>query len=185
MAKQRGIWSAAAIGFAIIGIFLSALFALSYGISVLLGLPALNLPIVVRLAGGPVFLAGLAMGIWTFSNRRPASVILSTYVTLTKFLRRVPVSDRAGRTEPLVVSGPQKYTRNPLYFGVVVMVFGWALWASSTYLLVTSVVLLLFYSLLLIPFEEGELSVLFGEQWERYSRETPMLIPFTKRKRIR
>ena len=65
------------------------------------------------------------------------------------------------------------------------MVFGWALWASSTYLLATSVVLFLFYSLLLIPFEERELSVLFGEQWERYSRETPMLIPFTKRKRIR
>ena len=183
MTRRQSAWFAAAIAFPIIAIFITGLFALSYAIWAVLGLPALNLPVVVRLSGGAVFFAGLALGAWTFANRNPASVIVSTCITLVKFLRRAPVSDRAGRTEPLVISGPQRYTRNPLYFGVVVMVFGWALWGSSTYLLIAALVLLLFYSLLLIPFEEKELHALFGEAWERYSKDTPMLVPFTKRKK--
>jgi protein-S-isoprenylcysteine O-methyltransferase Ste14 len=119
---------------------------------------------------------------WTFSNRNPAHVIVSTYVTLTKPLKRIPAEERAGRSEPLIVSGPQKYTRNPLYFGVVVMVLGWAILTAISFLFVATVVLLLWFGLILIPFEERELHALFGDEWVRYSRETPMLFPFTKRK---
>jgi protein-S-isoprenylcysteine O-methyltransferase Ste14 len=116
-------------------------------------------------------------------HRGPANVIVSTYVTLSKLFRRVPVAEKTGRTEPLVVDGPQKYVRSPLYLGVVVMVLGWALVTAFPFVFVATMILLLWFGLVLIPLEERELQALFGEQWRRYSEETPMLIPFTRRKR--
>ena len=184
MNERPSVGKAAAVGFPVIVAVTASLFALSYCLTYLLGAPQkLDFPLAAQAAGGALVLAGLTLTAWTFWNRNPANVILSTYLTLTKLFRRSAISDGAGRMEPLVVTGPQKYTRNPLYFGVVVMVFGWALVGSYTFVLVAAAVLLVFYSLLLIPFEEKELLALFGGQWERYSRETPMLLPFSKRRR--
>jgi len=104
-------------------------------------------------------------------------------VTLAKAVRRIPSAEKAGRTEPLIISGPQRYTRNPLYFGVIVMVFGLAVLTTLGFLFVMTVVVLLWFSLVIIPFEERELRALFGDEWTRYSEDTPMLIPFTKRKK--
>ena len=59
----------------------------------------------------------------------------------------------------------------------------WALMGEDAFVLIGAVVLLLFFRLVLIPFEERELRALFGEQYRKYSDEVPMLIPFTKRKR--
>ena len=100
-----------------------------------------------------------------------------------KMLGRTLMAERSDRTEPLVVAGPQRYTRNPLYFGVVLLVFGWGLYSASAYVLVAALLLVLWFRFVLIPFEERELLALFGEQYARYSEEVPMLIPFTKRKR--
>jgi len=160
------------------------LFAISYLVSALLGLPfSLNLPPVVRIIGGATVVAGLAMVGWVFSYRSPVAMITSTYVTFLKLFRRIPVAGRSGRTEPLVVAGPQKYVRNPLYFGVVVMVFGWALVGGYTFVFAATLAILLWFRFVIIPFEEKELLALFGEQYARYAREVPMLVPFARRKR--
>jgi protein-S-isoprenylcysteine O-methyltransferase Ste14 len=110
-------------------------------------------------------------------------MVVSTYITFSKLFRGSPLAETAGRVEPLVVEGPQKYVRNPLYFALIVVVFGWALAAESTYVLVWSAVLLLWFRLILIPFEERELRELFGSQYANYVEAVPMLIPFTKRRR--
>ena len=173
-----------ALGAPLIAALMVGLFALSFLISGLLGLPtSLAEPTWLRLVGGAVVLVGLALMGWTFSNRKPAAVMVSTYVTFSKALKRIPASETAGRTEPLVVGGPQRYTRNPLYFGIVVMVLGWALLGGYSFVYVATLVLLVWFGAILIPFEERELRALFGEDWVRYSRETPMLVPFTKRKK--
>lgn len=165
-------------------ILVLVLFAISYLVSALLGLPSsLNLPPVVRIIGGVTVVAGLATMGWVFSYRSPVVMITSTYVTFLKLFRRVPVADRSGRTEPLVVAGPQKYVRNPLYFGVVVMVFGWALVGGYTFVFVATLMILLWFRFVIIPFEEKELLVLFGERYAKYASEVPMLVPFTRRKR--
>jgi len=160
------------------------LFAISYLASALLGLPlSLSLPPVVRIIGGVTVVAGLAMMGWVFSYRSPVVMITSTYVTFLKLFRRVPVADRSGRTEPLVVAGPQKCVRNPLYFGVVVMVFGWALVGGYTFVFVATLMILLWFRFVIIPFEEKELLALFGEQYSKYASEVPMLVPLARRKR--
>jgi len=181
--KEKGAGRAIAIGAPLIAAMVFVLFGVSYLISVILGFPSsFNLPSALRLVGVVTAVAGFAVIAWTFRNRSPSTVIVSTYITLTKALKRIPVAEKAGRTEPLIVSGPQKYTRNPLYFGVLVMVLGWAILTAITFVFVATVVILLWFSSVIIPFEERELRALFGDEWIRYSRETPMLIPFTKRR---
>jgi len=182
--SEPSVAKSAAIGFPIIVIVVSVLFAISYLLSTLLGFPfSIGLPAVVRIVGGTIVLAGLLVMGWVFMHRSPSKVIVSTFITFTKLFGRAPVADRAGRSEPLVVDGPQKYVRNPLYFGVIAMVLGWGLLTGNSFVLVATIVLLLWFGVFLIPFEERELRALFGEEWRRYAERTPMLIPFTKRRR--
>jgi protein-S-isoprenylcysteine O-methyltransferase Ste14 len=176
----------APIVFLFIAVLVGGLFVLSFLVSTLLGLPfSLGLPIEVRVIGGALVLAGLAIMGWVFSYRKPAEMMVSTYVTFVKLFTGAPVAERAGRTEPLVVSGPQKYVRNPLYFGIVVMVLGWAVLTGNSFVFIATASLLLWFALVLIPFEEREMQALFGEEWKRYSKMTPMLVPFTKRRKKR
>jgi len=176
---------AAAVAFPVIALIILILFGISYTITFLLGLPqSLSLPTLVRvIGGGTVLLVGLAVMGWLFRYRGPATVIVSTYITFTKIFRRTSISEMSGRTEPLMVGGPQKYVRHPLYAGVVVMVLGWAIFTSITFIFVAALVVFLWFRLLLIPFEERELNALFGEEYKRYSETTPTMIPFTARKK--
>lgn len=165
-------------------LLLIVVFGASYLVSVALGLPrSLGLPAGVQILGGALVVVGVAVAVWVFRYRSPANMVVSTYITFTKMLRRSPISEPLGRTEPLVVAGPQRYVRNPLYFGVIVMTFGWALFVGYTFVLLGAVGVLLWFRLVLIPFEERELAALFGEQYMEYMRDVPMLIPFTRRKR--
>ena len=175
---------AAALAVPAIVLLLAGLFGISYAVSTLFGFPLfLGFPFPVRVIGGALVIAGVAVSGWTFRYRHPSDMMVSTYVTFVKLLRRRPIAERLGRTEPLVVVGLQRYTRNPLYLGVIVMTFGWALVGNYTFVLVAAVVLSLWFRGILIPFEEREMSALFGEQYARYKGQVPMLIPFTMRKK--
>jgi protein-S-isoprenylcysteine O-methyltransferase Ste14 len=178
------VGKATAIAAPTIALIIVTLFAVSFLVSALLGLPPyLGLPPVVRVVGGAMVVAGVAVAGWVFKHRSPVSMVVSTYVTFMKLFRRVPIAEFAGRTEPLVISGPQKYVRHPLYLGIIVMVFGWALVGAYTFVLVASVAVLLWFCLALIPFEERELRALFGDRYTRYMDDVPMLVPFAKRAR--
>ncbi|MDG6910067.1 MAG: isoprenylcysteine carboxylmethyltransferase family protein [Nitrososphaerota archaeon] len=182
--SARSAAGAFAVGALLILGLVLVLFGASYLLAALLRLPpSLDLPLAARLVGGSILVGGLSIAGWTFSVRRPADMIQSTYLTLTKALKRTQTEARSGRTEPLVVGGPHRYVRNPLYFGVVLIVLGWALAAASPVLLVATLVFVAWFGLVLIPYEERELKALFGEEWARYSGETPMLVPFTKRRK--
>lgn len=178
-----GAGRAAAVAAPIILMIVVSLFGLAYLVSALLGLPiSFNPPLVVRVFGGVAVVAGLGVAGWTFVYRSPADMVVSTYITFTKLFKRTPISELSGRTEPLVIKGAQAYVRNPLYFGVVMMTFGWALVGGYTSVLVAGVFVLVWFWFL-IPFEERELRALFGDQYKRYAEEVPMLFPFTKRRR--
>jgi len=174
---------AAVLAFPVIILVIFVLFGIAFLVTALLGLPpSLGLPLAVRAIGVLIMLAGLLVMGWLFRHRGPVNVLVSTYVTFMKIFRRTPMAERSDRTEPLVVSGPQRYVRHPLYAGVVVMTLGWALVASATFVLVATAVVFLWFRLLLIPFEEKELRALFGGEYEEYCERVPMMVPFTNRK---
>ena len=167
-----------------IALILGATFYLGSLLSALLGLPpSLPLMLAARILGAALVAVGLAVAGWVFRYRRPESMIASTYVTFMKMFRLMPMGEVSERKEPLVVAGPQKYVRNPLYFAVVVLSLGWGLGGASTSVLVGTLILVLWLRLFLIPFEEKELRALFGDQYVEYAEKVPALFPFTKRKR--
>ena len=63
------------------------------------------------------------------------------------------------------------------------MVFGWALVGGYTFVFVATLMILLWFRFVIIPFEEKELLALFGEQYAKYASEVPMLVPLARRKR--
>lgn len=115
---ETEIGKAIAIAAPTMVLVLAALFSVSYLVSILLGLPpSLGLPPAVRIFGCVMTVVGLAVAGWVFRYRNPADMMVSTYATFMKLFRRAPFARFSGRTEPLVIGGPQKYVRHPLYFG--------------------------------------------------------------------
>jgi len=180
------LWKAAAFAVPFITLVVGGSYLVAYLVTVLMGLPpSLGSPLAVRGVGGALVLLGLAVAGWVFSYRSPAAMMVSTYITLRKLVRGTAVEERSGRAEPLVVEGLQKYTRNPLYFGILVSVFGWGVVTASTCILVWSAALALWFGVILIPFEERELRALFGKQYEEYAVAVPMIVPFVRRRKRR
>ena len=118
---------------------------------------------------------------WLFKYRKPADILVSTYVTFSKVRRGNLLEERLSRTEPLVIEGPYRYVRHPLYFGVVVIVIGWWLILDYGFLLVSAFLLLLWFNFVVARFEEEELRAMFGERYQEYAKEVPGIIPFIKR----
>jgi len=158
--------------------------ALGYLLALAFGLPPrLNLPTWIRVVGGVVLVSGISLFGWLLAYRGPVDLLVSTYLTFAKAVRGVNPSEPAGRTEPLVIAGPHRWVRHPLYAAVVVLVAGWWLVLDYTFLLFSAGLLALWFDLVVAPFEERELRALFGPEFEAYSRRTPRLIPSLRRRR--
>ena len=158
--------------------------ALGYLICIIIGLPSsLGLTLPLRLFGVFVLASGFILLGWLFKFRKPVDIMISTYVTIRKVTGGFPFDDSSGRTETLVVQGPYRHVRHPLYFDVVVLMVGWWLLLDYSFLLLSAVLLLLWFNYVVAPFEEKELRAMFGERYERYSHEVPRILPFTKRRK--
>jgi len=159
-------------------------FALGYLVTIVLGLPfsfGFNLPI--RLFGLLLLAFVFFFFGWFFKYRKPVDVLISTYVTFSKVKKRTNLQKLSGRTEPLVIQGPYRYVRHPLYLGVVLLVLGWWLLLDYSFLLFSAIILLFWFNFVVANFEEKELRAIFGEQYNQYSKEVPKMIPFTKRRK--
>jgi len=166
----------------VVSAIMVAFFTLGYLMAIIFGIPlSPALPLPVRLLGLLFVASGFTFLGWLFRYRKPIGIIISTYVTFLKAGRRARLEEQSGRTEALVVTGPYRYVRHPLYFSVVVLVLGWGLLLDLSFLLFSTILLLLWFNFVVAPFEEKELRAFFGEQYERYAEEVPRMVPFTKR----
>lgn len=86
-----------------------------------------------------------------------------------------------GRGTPLPLDAPKKlvrrglyrYSRNPMYVGVLTVIFGWAvLFENPTVAVYGLAVALSFYSFVVF-FEEPILRKRFGSEYEQYCAEVP------------
>lgn len=73
----------------------------------------------------------------------------------------------------LVVVGLYKFTRNPMYVGVLTLVLGWGLFFWSPLLLAYTLILAIGFHIRVITNEEPWLASQFGDQWERYKQAVP------------
>jgi len=72
----------------------------------------------------------------------------------------------------LVVSGPYRYTRNPMYIAVGLILAGWALLYGSAALLIYAILVAIAFQLRVLFGEEPRLARAFGAAWASYRAQT-------------
>ena len=86
------------------------------------------------------------------------------------------------KTKKLVVSGPYKYTRNPMLFGTFLMYLSFALFINSLTSVVLVSAIFVFMLTVVVKMEEKRLLEDFGPQYEEYRKKVSMFIPWFQRK---
>jgi len=69
--------------------------------------------------------------------------------------------------------GLYRYTRNPMYVGVLTVILGWALLYRSSAVAIYAVVVATCFHSFVVFFEERVLGVRFSAEYERYCAEVP------------
>jgi protein-S-isoprenylcysteine O-methyltransferase Ste14 len=129
----------------------------------------------IAIGGALHFLAPLPKYIpWPFSF---VSGILCIALSLVLMVWAVRTFKRAGTNvnpyEPslaVVCSGPFAYTRNPMYVGMALYVFGVALWANSPWIFLMLIPAILVIRYGVIKREEAYLETKFGEEYRSYKQ---------------
>ena len=83
---------------------------------------------------------------------------------------------KSEETKKLIVDGLQARVRHPLYSGTILILLGLFLF-SPTYEILLTMTVIFVYLAIGIRLEENKLLKTFGEAYERYRNEVPMLFP--------
>ena len=80
--------------------------------------------------------------------------------------------------QKLVLSGLYQRTRNPMYLGVTVLVFGEALLSGNVALCIYTIALWIFFHGVIVFVEEPHLRIRHGEQYTMYCSRVPRWLGF-------
>ncbi len=83
------------------------------------------------------------------------------------------------KPQQLKTDGLLQYVRHPIYFGILLLVWGLFIADASTRSLVGAIVVTI-YLFVGIYFEEKKLVLIFGEQYQNYQKRVAMLVPFLR-----
>ena len=162
----------------VILVLATAFGTLGYFLGNALGMPGrLDLPLPLRAVGVVVLWLGLQLLGWLCKYRSPIEILVSTYVTMRKAVGRAAPQEASARTETLVLQGPQRYVRHPMYLAVVVLFLGWWLVLDITFVLFMALLFFLWFNLVVIPFEEKELRALYPAEYAAYAHAVPRFFP--------
>ncbi|MBV8078354.1 MAG: isoprenylcysteine carboxylmethyltransferase family protein [Planctomycetaceae bacterium] len=106
----------------------------------------------LRLLGAFCLVAGLALDIWAVATFRRAGT----------------TPHPAGPATALVVGGPYRFTRNPMYLGLVCITAGLALLTNALWPLILLPIVIVIVRRAVIDREEHYLTAKFGEEYLRY-----------------
>jgi protein-S-isoprenylcysteine O-methyltransferase Ste14 len=138
------------------------------------GLFALYIPLAF-LRNGPRLETGvisfLAIPFWLIGSL----IILWCFWAFT--FRGQGTPNPADPPKELVVTGPYRFVRNPIYVGVVFIFLGHFLWFGYWALLIYPVPVLIGVHLFVILYEEPTLRRRFGAHYEEYLKSVPRWIP--------
>jgi protein-S-isoprenylcysteine O-methyltransferase Ste14 len=136
----------------------------------LIPITGLRLTIAIALS-----LFGLLFGVW--------SIIIQNTVGKGGPLEVAGI-EVSPKTQNLVVTGPYKYTRNPMLFGACVFYHGVAVYLNSV-IAVAIVTLFMTFMLIFVKLsEEPRLLKDFGADYEEYRQRVSMFVPWMQKRRL-
>jgi protein-S-isoprenylcysteine O-methyltransferase Ste14 len=112
--------------------------------------------------GGLIAICGMSLALWTI------------WVQFHK-AHGTPIPIMA--TKKLLTNRPYCLCRNPMALGTILFYTGISVIARSYLSVGTTIVITLFLIVMIKAFEEKEMALRFGEDYMRYKKETPFLIP--------
>ncbi len=109
---------------------------------------------------------------WNLVGLITATIGVMLYIWCLVFhYRSYRTSVRVGFTPPnLVVTGPYRFSRNPMYVTGLFAWLGWVIFYGSPAVLVGLVLLWIIFTFRVIPYEERQLEGLFGDEYLEYKR---------------
>jgi protein-S-isoprenylcysteine O-methyltransferase Ste14 len=85
------------------------------------------------------------------------------------------------KTQNLVVTGPYRYTRNPMLFGACVFYYAVAIYLNSVIAIALVALFMTFMLIFVIPTEERRLLKDFGSEYEAYRQRVSLFIPWLQK----
>jgi protein-S-isoprenylcysteine O-methyltransferase Ste14 len=95
-------------------------------------------------------------------------LILPVWAILLFRSEGTEVSPTSRSNYKLVTTGPYRFTRNPMYLGLVTLTFGIAVWVGAWPMLIAPVAVFATTNLVHIPFEEIKMRGQFGAIYDDY-----------------
>ena len=108
-------------------------------------------------------------------------LLVDAFVRFVREGRGTPAPVAAPRH--LVVRGPYRWVRNPMYVAVLAIIVGEALILGNTALLAYAAVVALAFHTFVVLYEEPTLRERFGNEYEAYTASVPRWIPRPPRSR--
>jgi protein-S-isoprenylcysteine O-methyltransferase Ste14 len=94
-------------------------------------------------------------------------ILLAAWAALLFRSQRTPIYPTTQPTT-LVTSGPFRFTRNPIYLGLLIILLSFVFWFGSLPMLVAPLLFLLVMNFYYLPFEEAKLEKTFGGLYTDY-----------------
>ena len=90
-----------------------------------------------------------------------------------------------GDSGKIITTGVYRYTRNPIYISVWIVLFGESLFFTSRDLLYYLIFWIVIFNLLVRLAEEPYMRAQFGEEYDKYCRKVPRWVPGLPRRKRR
>jgi protein-S-isoprenylcysteine O-methyltransferase Ste14 len=128
---------------------------------------------------GPCFgWSEVTPGNWNLTGLIAVAIGLTLYAwCLAVHFINYPASVRIGFSPPLlVVAGPYKFSRNPMYLSALIAWLGWTIFYGSPTIFIALVLLWSVFAFRVIPMEKRQLQAMFGDDYLDYMRSVPRWI---------
>jgi protein-S-isoprenylcysteine O-methyltransferase Ste14 len=133
----------------------------------------------------PVWALGAAIAAWALARWAPLAALpggmgwvmmgsgigLVVWAAVWFLRKRTPIEPHHA-PRALIVEGPYRINRNPIYSGFVLMLLGWGLWLSALSALIPAAVFAVVVDRRFVRAEEAALRAAFGAEAERFFAAT-------------
>ena len=123
-------------------------------------------------------------GVWNVIGLIPVAVGLAmiAWGLSLHFVRGTGVVDWEGTPRHLLVKGPYRFSRNPMYLLELAMWLGWAIFYGSGAVLIAFILWWVFFAVIQIPTEERQLEARFGAIYHQYTNTVPRWFGLPRRR---